>query len=105
MGQDAEVLRSAFLSNTLPPTERDWTGYNVSYEVTPFPSHALRAISTRMLAHIDFTTLGLWRTIAGRWLCPTQGNALQVLNVSDSTAAEVFTNGEPGEALSQLILP
>ena len=35
VGQDGEVIRTAFLSNTLPPTERDWTGYNVSYEVTP----------------------------------------------------------------------
>ena len=33
MGQDAEGLRTAFLSNTLPPTQRDFTGYNVSYEV------------------------------------------------------------------------
>ncbi|CAL5224202.1 g6845 [Coccomyxa viridis] len=33
VGQDAEVLRNAFLSNTLPPTQRDWTGYNISYEV------------------------------------------------------------------------
>ena len=33
VGQDAEVLRSAFISNSLPPTERDWTGYNISYEV------------------------------------------------------------------------
>ncbi len=33
VGQDAEVLRNAFLSNSLPPTQRDWTGYNISYEV------------------------------------------------------------------------
>ena len=34
VGQDAEVLREAYLSNSLPPTQRDFTGYNVSYEVS-----------------------------------------------------------------------
>lgn len=33
VGQDANVLRNAYLSNSLPPTQRDFTGYNVSYEV------------------------------------------------------------------------
>ena len=33
MGQDIEVLRNAYLSNNIPPTQRDFAGYNVSYEV------------------------------------------------------------------------
>ena len=97
VGQDAEVLREAYLSNSLPPTQRDFTGYNVSYEVS------LRNISVSWVAWmaVGLSCKPYFRaTAAQRFACKAVP-ASQVLNVSDSTPAPTFTTGQPGNMPGQ----